>query len=637
MARQNMRPIPYLKNMEAYNDFSGGLNTITSDDNLKDNEFNDLLNVDLDERGSVKRRNGWSRHLTPAVQGAAQGYFRFFKADGTMEEIIATGGKLYKNGVVIPIPGLTTFQTSRQIEAVQFKNKLYIATGSKLVVYDGTTASIVTPYKPEPLEAIYIGTNSLADDPNNYLADGISAVLQINGMQPDLRYGIANKDAFFTVYVSKPAGTTIEYKLEWRLYDGGTWTIAQDWGTSNRLKLKNPTARDYQLRFVIRQQGTTPEVEAMLPRYSVKATNENKVVDTSSVHQCNRILVHWERVILYGDPKQKDLIYVSDIDRPEYVPTTHTLRFENQEQEELTALVKFRDMLIAFTPHTIQGLYGKGPEDFSRMYLSTSIGCIAPYSAKVFENYIGFLSLEGIYILKSVGYSENRINVEKIDSVISNSVPRDRDACAIVSDGQYQLIFPTKNIRFRFYYQRAVWTKDESPKLNFNRMYEFDGIAYGQASPSSIILKADKTKWDDDGYVYKDRYVFKEYDFNEPYNPKKLKELQILLAQTANTKLSIWVYADGAAIISPDNSYASVNELGNVVWNDSTIPNIHIETGTVLGSWIMGKSTFGNTESGVQKMKLAGKCRKVRIEIEHAEATPNTVLGLGFIFKSKKP
>jgi hypothetical protein len=58
MARQRMRPIPYEKHMEAYNDFSGGLNSVSSNDNLKDNEFPELMNVDLGDRGTVKRRNG---------------------------------------------------------------------------------------------------------------------------------------------------------------------------------------------------------------------------------------------------------------------------------------------------------------------------------------------------------------------------------------------------------------------------------------------------------------------------------------------------------------------------------------------------------------------------------------------------
>jgi hypothetical protein len=58
MARQNMYPQPYRKQMEAYNNFSGGLNTVTSNDKLLDQELVNLENIELSERGSLKRRTG---------------------------------------------------------------------------------------------------------------------------------------------------------------------------------------------------------------------------------------------------------------------------------------------------------------------------------------------------------------------------------------------------------------------------------------------------------------------------------------------------------------------------------------------------------------------------------------------------
>jgi hypothetical protein len=756
MARQNMRPVPYLKNMEAYNDFSGGLNTVTSNDNLRNNEFADLENVDLAERGSLKRRSGMvahirsSRNLLPkfsawtlpggvspssdytvtistsgqfakvevpikastryafsrgagifqvffldeanavisgiyepmvfdtpsnavkirvetALTGTytnpqlelggtattfspkgiphaqAQGYFRYAKADGTMEEIIAVDGKLYKGNVELPITGLSSFQTTRPIEAVQYKTTLYIATGTKLVSYDGTIAKVVEAYKPEALEVLYIGTNALADNPDQFITDSTSAAVQVTGITADKRYGVANTGTTFTAYVAKPAGSVIEYKWEWRTLGSDTWVA---WNSRPDFTVDQKTfgfwvgTGDYEIRCLARVQGETNEVnygEYRIPKYTFKETNENKVEDTSTIHQCNRVILHWERLIMYGDPKQKDMIYISDVGRPDYFPTLNTLRFENEHQEGLTALVKFRDMVVAFTPHTVQGLFGTSPADYNRLMLSSSVGCIAPYSAQVMENYITFLSLEGVHILKSVGYSESRVNVEKIDTAIDNIVPRDTDACAIVADGQYQIVFPQRELRLRYYYQGNLWTKDVSPKIDFRRMYAIEGIVYGHSNISSTLMKMDGNVWTDDGHVYRDRYVFKDYDFNEPYNPKKLKEMQLLLGQSARTNLSIYVYADGAAIVSPNDSHAAINADGEVEWVAQNTPNLTVEAGTVLGSWIMGNSAFGNIESGIQKMSLSGKCRRVRLEIIHEEATPNTVLGVGFIFKSKKP
>ena len=49
---------PYEKNMEVYQNFSGGLNTTTVPDNMLDHELADMLNQDIGERGSLKRRHG---------------------------------------------------------------------------------------------------------------------------------------------------------------------------------------------------------------------------------------------------------------------------------------------------------------------------------------------------------------------------------------------------------------------------------------------------------------------------------------------------------------------------------------------------------------------------------------------------
>lgn len=50
-------------------------------------------------------------------------------------------------------------------------------------------------------------------------------------------------------------------------------------------------------------------------------------------------------------------------------------------------------------------------------------------------------------------------------------------------------------------------------------------MVYGLFSFWMVFLKYDLLAYDDDGYVYEDCYVFKDYDFGELYNLKKLKEM----------------------------------------------------------------------------------------------------------------
>jgi hypothetical protein len=297
--------------------------------------------------------------------------------------------------------------------------------------------------------------------------------------------------------------------------------------------------------------------------------------------------------------------------------------------------VEFRDMVVAFTPNTIQALFGKSPEDYNRVLLSSSIGCIAPYSAQVMENYVTFLSQEGIYILKTLSYTEQRANVQKVSTKIDNIVPRHKDACAVVVDGQYQITFPQEKKRLRLYYQTGVWTKDESDKLTFIRNYEWNGIWYGQRA-DGVVLKGGTIPTTDDDFVYRDAYTFKDYDFSEPYNIKKLKELQILIANYAqNIKVAVEITIDGVSILSTDKSYAKVDDSGNAVWVESDVPNIELPSGTALGSWILGESPFGGAEMQLCKLRLSGKGRRIRLQVAHEEAKACHILGLGFIFKSK--
>lgn len=56
-----MRPEPYLKQMEAYQQFLG-LNTVDAETYMEDSELTDLLNIDLIERGALRRRSGIVPH-----------------------------------------------------------------------------------------------------------------------------------------------------------------------------------------------------------------------------------------------------------------------------------------------------------------------------------------------------------------------------------------------------------------------------------------------------------------------------------------------------------------------------------------------------------------------------------------------
>ena len=637
MARAGYYTNPWEKKLEVFHDFSGGLNTVSANESMRDNEMTDLVNIELAERGALKRRHGMVKH----ADNAAQGIFRHYLREGVYVEITASDGKFYVDGENKPIEGLSEgFQTEKQVEAVQFRDKTYFATGTKLVQFDGDGFKVVEPYAPEPLEALYVGTNALADNPNDFMKDGTGTFLRLDGVTFSKRYGVINEDVTLTTYITKPSEMSgVEFQFEYRnpFMEDGFWEIGQDWSSSKTYTHTAILEGDMQFRINAREAGkTVAEVQYIIPKYKVKgAPDSNDDVDSSTIHKCNRILLHWNRVILYGDEYNSDLIYISHLNNPNFFPTPNTLRFENNRNEGITSLVQYRDSIVAFTQTTIQALYGKSPLDYRRVTLNTGIGCIAPYSAVVSKNYIMFLSLEGVHILKSVGYTDDKANVEKIDVKIDNLTTREIDACAAIHDGQYHLTLPQEGRRLRYYLDTGAWSKDESVKLNFKRLYTWDGELYGQ---SNEAYRFDKDSWTDDGHVYDDIWESRYLTFGQPFHPKKLKEFQVILSPRYGTiNAEATIFADSATVATSEESGAFVDAEGNVVWQTEIVPNITAPAGSILGDWKMGENPFGDIDSMRERLRISGKCRTTKVRFKHSEAKQNTVIGFAYVFKIKNP
>src|SRR5437764_5901004 len=161
------------KQMDVEGSFGGGMVTQAHPEKLRDDQLILVENADIVAGGVVQARGGYSQSNAPssAISGNVQGKFKYQNIAGG-QDLIAINGKLYtisgNTYTALTITGLTnsTFQSTRNVGSVQYRDKLYFATGSGLVVYDGTTASLVTAYAPTGLEALYIGTNGYAANPD---------------------------------------------------------------------------------------------------------------------------------------------------------------------------------------------------------------------------------------------------------------------------------------------------------------------------------------------------------------------------------------------------------------------------------------------------------------------------------------
>lgn len=667
MARQTYKYSP-VKQFFAYTDFSGGMNVVDAEESLSENEWRLLQNVELEQGGGASRRTGFNTLIElPESSSSAQGYFRYYATDGSVHHFIARGGILRRviesNGVfgsvTRPSVGVYnestgtftsnatwSFQTTRSIEAVQYGEIMIIATGTKLLEYNGTALTTMKPYKPTATEVVKIGVNMLSEDPNNYVIGGSGAVLVNEGIIAERRKGIISKAVTMTAIYSKPSAMNVQIKWEYKRAGDATWTVGRDFSTTTTYNFTPSEIGMWDIRTTIREtnnQDTTTYRIYVLTNYEVTMNeDERHHEDMTTIQTCNRVMLYYEQLILYGDATNANAVYFSDVYRPNYVPVFNSLTFSDIKFAKITAIVKFYGMLVVFTEDNIWSLSGTNPYNFEKKSINSSIGCIAPFSARAVANYVFFLSREGVYKLKAIYNNDNRLNVESVDNKIKPLIAIDADASAIQYNNQYHLMIPSLNKRFRYYHlDKKCWVVDESPKMSFDRMYTHEGELYAQTTVNGNVVLFSDDVFTDDGEVYKVIWESKGIDCGLPYHKKKPKEMFFSFKHDPNEdiNLKVYIYLDDSAIITPEEYKVSI--VDNLVYYTLSYTKedgqLVLPSSTSFGVWVLGASELGTQEGTKHVVRLRGSGHKLRFKIIQEEDNSTGLLGFGLTTKISKP
>jgi hypothetical protein len=505
--------------------------------------------------------------------GDSQGMFRYYKEGNTYTDILAINGKLYiiVNNVTyrkLVIDNLPSFQTVRPIEAVQYRDKMYFATGSGLVVYDGTTASLVSAYKPNGLEALYIGTNGLATQPDQYLTDLVGVSNEILGVIPSLRYGVVNQSITFTAYVSQIAGNTLEYMFETKAVNDANYTTAQDWGTSKVLTKSFAKADDYMIRVNLRVSGTTLVLsQYILPKFTVKTAPDTKASEEGvtgvNLGSCNRIFINYDRLYLYGDTTNKDFLYISHLSNFAYFPRTNIMKIVDPSRGSLQSVIRYKNLLLCWTDSSIQMISGTDPTSFILQPVHTTLGTKFPYSVQIMKNYVSFVGNDnGVYVLKSFNYaSDDKLNVERIDNDIRDTIggliSTSTNILSTMYNNQYFLYIENENANYiyRFYYELGVWVRD-SIQLSLRTLYTLGNDVIASDRNNGIVYKLKQDKFlDGENKPYIAKIISKEFNFNMPHHRKKLKQYQLITSLTAISTIKVEIFLDGKVISTTPLGY----------------------------------------------------------------------------------
>ena len=353
------------------------------------------------------------------------------------------------------------------------------------------------------------------------------------------------------------------------------------------------------------------------------------------------------RMVYYGGK----VIWFSDLYQFNYIPNYNFISLPLGTTDEIQRIVFFRGSYIIFTKDEIYRMSGTfGAADFRIDSVNKFVGCIAPNSVRNVGNELFFLSRDGLYKLKSSVFQDNLENVEKIDKVIADDVQISEFVDSLLYDEQYILYYNEGETydTLRMYYDidlgrsrnpfvRDIFTgKPELLVREEGQIFALKGgrwYVYGQGftdfKPASIE--------DTSTYTYRCVIESPSLSMRFPTHEKKFKNIFIkALHGEKIVPLFVTIKVDGYDVLSPTTSEATINDLGEVVYNATIDPNISLISSAFLGELELALTPLGEITQQLHKLSFSGKGKNIKIIIEQQIDSSFGIIDIGYLFKLGK-
>lgn len=633
------------KIVQMFPDFSDGLNTAVAVHQIQDSELAEGTNFDIDEQGSVSKRKGWTTLITSLGTGKVQGmyvYRKFFNK----ELLLVHNGLLYR--FLASDPMLIESGTWERVYI-----RRHAPTGlSNVLATTGTpgahiVASTVYDYQVVAKDAS--GTTTLS---------GVSRVTQGTTTRAatiswDKVLGCTGYD----IYRNGKRITSVGDVSFW--VDDGTYPPGtENPPTTNSTSLTIPSTSEVEfVNYNDRTFFTTGAgicmydgvVASLVTPYVPTTTEEANIGSNSlrsvasSIHKCRYIKIHWDRIVVSGDPDYPQNFYWTDLNlsmtHPHvYFPGVYGSDVTSANGSPITGMANYRDGLILFTTDSIHAMFGKQPDEtkpepFVLRLIHPEVGCASSRSIAIVNNAVLFVSRFGVYALTNVVASTTAMNVQYLSQKIEptfRNMSRPDLTCAVFHGQQYKVCFPEDGVVLRWYVNRQAWALDTNCK--FSALVPWDTDLLAASYTNGIVKKFGVRRIEDPlnvgAYIevptYSDDtnaipfYVrTKSFDMNATINLKKFRRLYLLARQyEVPSSVNLTAYVD-------------YEKLENSLVFDTN-------ESTVVGTWELGDSYLGWVDVVLQEIRFRGKGSQVYFTFKNEVLDePVTVYGLGIQFKIK--
>jgi hypothetical protein len=455
-----------------------GIDVSGTSTQIDDHQSPDMLNMNIDERGSLNKRTGYERvYPTSLGTGKINGIYEYKKADGTSEFLIAHTTTLYKQAGNSQPTQIYSGLANANIHFFTMNYKCYILDGTNFLMYDGTTVTSPTPYIPTiQMSKSPAGGGTALEDFNlignkfkdSFSADGSATTFQLSltGLDNTPVTAVINN-----VTYTEGSGLTVD-----RTNGRVTFSSAPTTGTNNVIITAGKTVA-----------GLSDRVKKCT--FSVAFGGSN---DT--------------RMFISGNPNMPEYAWRSGLYDPTYWPENGFYKYP----EKIRGFSKQYDYLVVHREGGIHqitySVNDAGAVSFPSKPINDEVGTIATQSIQIIENNPVSLSKDGVYMVTASNVRDER-NVTHISLTVDRKLLLEsslEQAVSIDYDKKYWLAL-NGNVYVLDYAQKT----DVTP---YGKWYIYDNI------PSSCFLEKDGFLYfgsSSDGLVYR---FFKETNDAISYN-----------------------------------------------------------------------------------------------------------------------
>lgn len=532
MANFQKYPVYQYDEPATYDDFKGGINLDPSSENLADNEMRDCVNMEF-SHVTLKKRKGAKKicrllcedtlnfiqgvtlftHNYPFIIVAADGKLYYslyikgvdlelqrlhiYNAEGSSEKALdqfsdlevynyVREHDLVHSGYVYQDEEKARtlyFQNEHKIEFAAFDNKLYAATGTRIVVISVAAngvdldAACASPYIPNGTEYQLYGENFMSPYPYMCMKSGSGAGAAIKSIlikEPTNKVDGAQDQVVCEAIMTLPYGKSSvkDYYYKWEVYDYNAEEDKYIWRTlisyeDSSDKLESSYSLYENNKITLYMDSTGPsragnmfrvnaKSEKSLDGFSVRCSftdsitledetgewvpteidgsyfgefqisiDKDSIVDSASkwkvLQTCKKIIADGNKFILYDDAYNSGEWFKTVIGKPNYIVNRGCLNFKTTKNEQIIKVVHFKGVLVVFSHNKLVG--GNIAVVSGNGDDDTSDSSYSPYARRVVNSEITCDSPESVQIAENLLFFKFRDTVYAIEgSDISSEI-----------------------------------------------------------------------------------------------------------------------------------------------------------------------------------------------------------------------